>query len=70
MVCLICRHHLSRAIQDREVEVSRLGQALQAYQAIGMGFDQLVHEYEQLQAALDNKTWALTELKQSLVPDT
>ncbi|XP_022108746.1 HAUS augmin-like complex subunit 4 isoform X2 [Acanthaster planci] len=64
------KHHLNRAIQERDKDVTRLSQALQAYQSIGMGFDQLVQEYEQLQAAIDNKTWALTELKQSLVSDT
>ncbi|XP_038070091.1 HAUS augmin-like complex subunit 4 isoform X2 [Patiria miniata] len=64
------KHHLNRAIEERDKDVSRLSQALQAYQSIGMGFDQLVREYEQLQAAIDNKTWALTELKQSLVSDS
>ena len=34
-----------------------------------MGYDVLVKEYEELQASIDNKKWALTELKQSMTPD-
>ncbi|XP_071785681.1 HAUS augmin-like complex subunit 4 isoform X2 [Asterias amurensis] len=64
------KHHLNRAIQEKDKDVTRLSQALQSYQSIGMGFDELVKEYEQLQAAIDNKKWALTELKQSLVSDS
>ncbi|XP_072024848.1 HAUS augmin-like complex subunit 4 [Amphiura filiformis] len=63
------RHHLNLAIQEREKDVSRLQRALQAYESVGMGFDALVKEYEQLQGAIDNKKWALTELKQSMAPE-
>lgn len=40
-------------------------QALQAYTSVGMGFDGLVQHYGDLLAEIDNKKWALTELRHS-----
>lgn len=63
------REHLSQTIQEKESELSRIDQALQAYRSIGMGFEELVQEYEQLQKAVTSKKWALKELKQSMTEE-
>lgn len=60
------REHLKLSIKERESEEIQLDQALRSYRTIGMGFEELVQEYEQLQNAVASKKWALTELKQSL----
>ena len=38
-------------------------QALKAYKSVGMGFDDLVQLYGDIIAEIDNKKWALTELR-------
>ena len=40
-------------------------QSLKAYKSIGMGFDDLVQLYSDITAEIDNKKWALTELRHS-----
>ena len=40
-------------------------QSLKAYKSIGMGFDELVQLYGDIIAEIDNKKWALTELRHS-----
>ncbi|XP_071819668.1 HAUS augmin-like complex subunit 4 isoform X2 [Apostichopus japonicus] len=64
------REHLKYNIQEKESEQFRLDQALQAYRSTGMGFGEIVQEFEQLQNALTSKRWALKELKQSLTEET
>ncbi|XP_033101548.1 HAUS augmin-like complex subunit 4 isoform X2 [Anneissia japonica] len=60
------KRHLSHAYHENEKELNRVTQALQSYQALGMGFDKMVQEYEQLQADIENKRWALSEFKASM----
>ena len=36
-----------------------------AYESVGMGFDALVQQYAALMAEIDNKKWALSELRQT-----
>ena len=38
---------------------------LVAYESVGMGFDTLVQQYGALMAEIDNKKWALSELRQT-----
>ncbi|XP_072169674.1 HAUS augmin-like complex subunit 4 [Diadema setosum] len=65
----VARQHLEGAIQERETDCTRHAQALRSYEALGMGFDELVTEYQQLRSAIDNKRWALRELRQSLAEE-
>ncbi|XP_041454233.1 HAUS augmin-like complex subunit 4 isoform X1 [Lytechinus variegatus] len=60
------RQHLEGAVQERKTDLMRHSQALKNYEAIGTGFEEIVNEYQELTAAIDNKKWALRELKQSL----
>ena len=50
---------------ETKKELHRTLQALQAYKSVGMGFENLVGHYSDLLAEIDNKKWALTELRQS-----
>lgn len=59
------RGHLVDAEQEETKELQRASHALQVYQSVGMGFDQLVKEYTFLLREIDNKKWALSELRQS-----
>ncbi|KAK3726769.1 hypothetical protein QZH41_010411 [Actinostola sp. cb2023] len=63
------REHLVQAEQEETRQLQRAGQTLQAYESVGMGFDQLVQEYTVLLREIDNKRWALSELRQSHSPD-
>lgn len=63
------RRHLEGAIGERETDLARHAQALKSYETLGMGFNEIVAEYQELRAAIDNKKWALRELKQSLEED-
>ncbi|XP_078688541.1 HAUS augmin-like complex subunit 4 isoform X1 [Branchiostoma floridae x Branchiostoma belcheri] len=57
------RRHLDPTPYDSEYTQSV--QQLQAYRSVGMGFDSLVQEYGQLQEAIQNKQWGLTELQKT-----
>ena len=46
-------------------ELHHVLQSLNAYKSLGMGFDDLVQRYGDTIAEIDNKKWALTELRQS-----
>nr|XP_006812145.1 PREDICTED: uncharacterized protein LOC102803208 [Saccoglossus kowalevskii] len=63
------KHHLSHAFHQCEKDLCRLTQAIEAYESLGMGFENLVQQYGELQEEIDNKRWALTELKQSIDED-
>ena len=52
-------------ILETQHELSTTQHALKAYQAVGMGFDELVREYTQLRDEVDNKKWAVRELRES-----
>jgi len=57
--------YLKDAEEESSGELLRLTQTLLAYESVGMGFDSLVQQYTTLMAEIDNKKWALTELRQS-----
>jgi len=57
--------YLKDAEEESSAELFRLTQTLLAYESVGMGFDSLVQQYTTLMAEIDNKKWALTELRQS-----
>ena len=67
--CFSGRQHLEGAIQECETDLTRHKQAIKSYETLGMGFDEIVSEYQELKAAVDNKKWALRELKQSLAEE-
>ena len=64
-----CRKELDVTIRDTQSEVQQVSQVLAAYESIGMGFDSLVEEYTKLRDEVENKTWAVRELKHSLEKD-
>ncbi|PVD20730.1 hypothetical protein C0Q70_18891 [Pomacea canaliculata] len=57
--------HLSEATEEKERDLHRIALALNAYAAIGSGFDELVEEYGKLKAEMDNKRWALQEFQRT-----
>lgn len=60
------KNHLNEKQTECEKELNTLTKALELYQSIGFGFDQLVAEFAHLMAEHENKTWALQELQGSL----
>ena len=60
-----CRKHLDDAVKDSEKEKLHRIQAIKAYESVGDGFDNIVAEYGQLKAELENKQWALAEFDKS-----
>ena len=44
-------------------DISASSQALKAYESVGLGFDALVREYTYLKEEIENKQWAIRELK-------
>lgn len=56
---------LKDAEEESTAEFHRLTQTLLAYESVGMGFDSLVQQYTTLMAEIDNKKWALSELRQN-----
>ena len=59
------RTFLKDAEEESCAELHRLTQTLLAYESVGMGFDSLVEQYTALMAEIDNKKWALSELRQT-----
>lgn len=57
--------YLKEEEEESSAELLRLTQTLLAYESVGMGFDSLVQQYTTLMAEIDNKKWALSELRQS-----
>ncbi|KAK2556782.1 HAUS augmin-like complex subunit 4 [Acropora cervicornis] len=57
--------YLKDAEEQSAAELHRLSQMLIAYESVGMGFDALVQQYAALMAEIDNKKWALSELRQT-----
>lgn len=51
------------ATLETQHDLSTTGHALKAYEAVGSGFDDLVKDYTQIRDELDNKKWAIRELK-------
>lgn len=56
---------MSEATEEKERDLHRIALALNAYAAIGSGFDELVEEYGKLKAEMDNKRWALQEFQRT-----
>ena len=63
--CSNFRAYLKDAEEESSAELHRLTQTLLAYESVGMGFDGLVQQYTTLMAEIDNKRWALSELRQN-----
>lgn len=59
----IIKGHLTETIEMTEKDLHRVNLAIQAYGAVGSGFDDLVEEYGKLKNELDNKQWALNEFQ-------
>ncbi|ELU12924.1 hypothetical protein CAPTEDRAFT_198726 [Capitella teleta] len=64
------RGEIDRAIHSTEYDLKQVDQTLAAYEAVGSGFDNLVQEYTRLKDEIDNKKWALRELKQHSLEET
>ena len=64
------RGEVDQALRHTEQDLQQVSQALRAYESVGMGFDLLVKEYTQLRDDVDNKRWAVRELKQHTLQDT
>ena len=62
---IVNRQSLQGKENDIKKELHRVMQALKAYKSIGMGFEELVQLYGDIIAEIDNKKWALTELRQN-----
>ena len=60
---LFCRNQLDVATLEVQHETSTTGHALRAYEAVGSGFDDLVRDFTKLREELENKKWAIRELK-------
>lgn len=59
------RHLLDTALNESKTELTKLRYTLQIYESVGPGFESLVKQYVQLTAEIDNKRWALSELKRT-----
>ena len=57
------RSQLKTAMDNAEKDYTSKFQTLKAYEAVGMGFDKLVEEYTVLLSELENKQWAVSEMK-------
>eukprot|EP00117_Sycon_ciliatum_P029601 scpid37745/ scgid23527/ HAUS augmin-like complex subunit 4 len=57
------KHSLDQARSEVDAGHVASTAALSAYAGLGSGFDAIVEEYTRLQAELDNKRWALSELR-------
>ncbi|XP_050395830.1 HAUS augmin-like complex subunit 4 [Patella vulgata] len=62
----IIKKHVEETTDIAEKDLSRISQALTAYDSVGMGFENLVDEYSKLRSELENKRWAMTELQHSV----
>ena len=61
--CFIFRESLQGKENETKKELHRVMQSLKAYKSVGMGFDDLVQLYGDIIAEIDNKKWALAELR-------
>lgn len=63
------RQDLQAKENETKKELHQVMQALHGYKSVGMGFENLVRHYGDLLAEVDNKKWALTELRHSETQD-
>ena len=61
--CAYERSELDKSIADTKQELSRSTTALRTYESVGTGFDAVVQEFTRLRSDIENKRWALHELK-------
>jgi hypothetical protein len=61
---------LDEAVIDTDTELHTAQEALKAYEAVGMDFEMIVEEFTQLKLEVDNKKWALREIRQHDNGDT
>lgn len=54
---------LNLSVNETQQELSHVSKALQTYESVGMGFDAIVDEFTRLRDEIDNKKWAVHELK-------
>lgn len=59
----VIRSELDKSIADTEQELSQSTTALRTYESVGTGFDAVVQEFTRLRSDIENKRWALHELK-------
>ena len=52
-------------MSSTQKQITKVSEALKTYQSVGMGFDDLVQEFTQLRDEIENKKWALRELRVS-----
>lgn len=57
------RSELDTSLADTEKELNRLTAAVRAYESVGNEFDSVVDEFTRLRAEVENRRWALHELK-------
>jgi len=60
---MLYRSELDSSINDTENELSRVTAAVRSYESVGIEFDSLVDEFTRVRAEVDNRRWALHELK-------
>jgi len=57
------RSELDKSIADTERELSQCSTSLRAYELVGSNFNGVVQEFTELRSVIENKRWALHELK-------
>lgn len=62
---MVIRRELDSTMSSTQKEWTKVSEALKTYQSVGMGFDDLVQEFTQLRDEIENKKWALRELRVS-----
>jgi len=61
------RKQLDHEVESTTSDVDKVNLSLKAYDGTGLGFETLVREYTHLRDEIENKKWAMNELKQSLL---
>ena len=59
------RYHLTKEIKQTREEIQKTQHSLNVYESVGDTFTKLLNEYTHLTIDIDNKKWALAELKSS-----
>jgi len=56
---------LNLSIDDTQKELTQTTVALRTYETVGAEFDSLVQQFTKLHAEIDNKKWAVQELRRN-----
>eukprot|EP00112_Aurelia_sp_Birch-Aquarium-sp1_P020231 Seg517.2 transcript_id=Seg517.2/GoldUCD/mRNA.D3Y31 product="HAUS augmin-like complex subunit 4" protein_id=Seg517.2/GoldUCD/D3Y31 len=59
------RELLDAALKESKSELVKIKETLMIYESVGPAFDSLVKQYAQLTAEIDNRKWALSELRRA-----